>query len=164
MGNLIFQTNLLIRGPWLLDETAIRGLDSIIAKHWLQLEERRTKLLEEDVDDEYQKYKEKYHDGDLPLEVKEQLKRYKKYHKIYSESNKRIQIFIDDESSFIYDSFESAFKAIQLVKRNPIAFSVYLRSGDIECKILLDKDDGLKIEVTPEEINESTLLFVELQK
>jgi len=159
MRGLQYSTDDIIEGPWLLDTNALKDLDSIIQKHWRSLESRRNQLLDLAVDDEYKKYEKQ-----LSIShqyVSEQLELFRRSHPVYSVSYLQICLRYK-KSRYFCESFESAFRERSLFDSIPNGFAIEFNSVDIKCKIDLSEQNGMSINVVPEEVMESQELFLDI--
>jgi hypothetical protein len=161
MRGLQYPTNDEFPGPWMLDQKALKDLETIVLKHWDLLEKRRNQLLDIAVEEEYKKFKKQL--SVSPEYVNEQMDYFRRSQSVYSGSY--LQFCVQyEKSTYFCEKFEDAFRDRALARSAPEGFAIDFRSGDIMCKVELNKTNGLSISISPQEIQEAQDLYVELDQ
>jgi hypothetical protein len=156
-GKYSYSTKAVFSGPWLLDNKALTGLDSIFEKYWLLFEKRRKSLLEVSLVKDYGLIWEQSVSKDDLMEKIASVP----YLNPHSRNIKQVSILYDGHT-FECDSLSYAFAEISLVSKLPRGFIYYLSSGNVECKVELNSIGGLEVFTSPEDLDLSRNMYTEL--
>lgn len=159
MNNRFYSTDQVYDGPWLLDANALKELDSIVLRHYKILEARRNQLLESEVEKESARLNREI---DVTQKSRDQyITSYRNAHSVYSKSYMYLNVFYRN-FSVRRESFALVIRDRSLQDELAEGFKFDFRSGDITGEITIDKTDGLKIELSPEDLDECQEIFVDL--
>jgi hypothetical protein len=156
-GKYSYSTKAVFSGPWLLDDKALIGLDSIFEKYWFRFEKRRKSLLEASLVNDYRLIWEQSVSKDDLLEKIASVPSLNPH----SRNIKQVSILYDGHT-FECDSISTALTEISLVSKVPHGFTYYLSSSDVECKVELNTIGGLEVFTSPDNLPLARNMYTEL--
>lgn len=165
MEEFIHKTEKSIPGYWLIDEEAIKELDSIIEKSWSNMLLQSSQKIE----DELHTKTEALNADDFYKENQNKKEAYINEHRTYlesrySEKTKEIKIILSDSRAMKFDKLSDAAKNLTLDTELPIGVDIKLDNSLIKVEIKLKSkySNDLTIQTTPETDSLSKDIFSEL--
>jgi|SRR5882672_1404373 len=169
MAELIYPTNEILYGPWLIEHQHLEAFDEILAQEWSRLTASKQRKETEETEREIDRFIKlnpwlEKDPEKLRTKAKELIEGRSHLYKTYSSRLKRvISVYLKDGKRIEVDSFQEAARHPELLEEVPHKFDLRLECGEIDCSMSLT-NSFLSIRVSPENLPEARDLFVSVKQ
>lgn len=167
MGALVYSTELILDGPWLVDRPSLQELETLIERCWDRLLSKENEIANIRAQNNWDRYYATR--TDLSPEERERklaLLKEEENSRLRSARKKEINLDLREGKTFISDSLSHALKDPALTNENPKGLTIQLSSGISSVNLSLEVFFRPKssIRVSPEREDLSKEIFVELRE
>ncbi|HKP37899.1 MAG TPA: hypothetical protein VJT71_13660 [Pyrinomonadaceae bacterium] len=170
MAELIYPTNEILYGPWLIDREGLEAFDEMLDQEWERINAYNDKKKEQEFEKRVQERIERYESEERDIDIETARQQEKRFSEEYSflrsayssRSTRKINIQLKGKR-IQANSFKEAFRDPELLGEVPRKFDARVECGEIDCTVILT-GNLLSLRTSPEDNREARELFVSLKQ